>query len=136
MNKEEKLKAIAGLVKEQVKILNKIRSIATKNPPKRWQYSIVRAVKVVALSLELKKIELQKRIIISQPTPKHINGGLVNKGTVEETGDEFIITKSGMKIKASKIKELEHKMKIREGFSETCFTENEFIETIRGYHNK
>lgn len=79
MNKEEKLKAIEDINEKQKKIINKSISIAKMKPAKRVQTSIVRAMKVVALSIELKNLEVQKRIILSQPIPKYFEGGLKGK---------------------------------------------------------
>lgn len=67
---EEKIKAITELEKEQWELLKKSLKIAKLKDPKRWQTSIVRAIKIFNLTMQAKQIQSQKKMIASQPTPK------------------------------------------------------------------
>ena len=90
MTKEEKIKAITELEKEQWKLLKKSLKIAKLKAPKRWQTSIVRAMKIFTLTMQAKQIQAQKKMIASQPTPNFPKGGIVS---IKESGEEVILNK-------------------------------------------
>ena len=94
MTKEEKIKAISELEKEQHKLLKQSLKIAKMKPAKRWQTAIVRAMKVVGLSIRARQVQVQKKIIVDQPTPKFQKGGIMS---IKQTGNEVILNKQGSK---------------------------------------
>lgn len=97
MNKEEKIKAITDINEQQKKLLKKSISIAKMKPAKRWKTSAVRAMKVVALTIQVKNLEVQKRIVLSQPIPKFPKGGLhTGVASIQKTGEEIILNNPGV----------------------------------------
>lgn len=64
---DEKRKKLEVLFNEQLKLTKHIALIAKKSKCKRASTAICRALKVVSLIAQIRQIEVQKRIIASQP---------------------------------------------------------------------
>jgi hypothetical protein len=92
-DKEDKIKAIADINKQQALLLKKYLVIAKMKSPKRWQTSVVRVFKIFNLTMQAKQLEVQKRIILSQPIPKFPKGGFVSGYASVGTPCEEIIFK-------------------------------------------
>lgn len=80
MTKDQKIKEIKKLTRQQLSLMKKSIKIAGKPTPKRWQTSFDRACKIVAIAFQIRSLELQKSLVISTPTNKFKFGAVMPKG--------------------------------------------------------
>ncbi len=77
MDLEEKRAELEKLKKERSRIMKKIIALAKLSPPKRTSTAIKRAGKVVWLACQIRVLEQQAYLIMSQPIPRHGKGMVI-----------------------------------------------------------
>lgn len=92
MSIEEKKQAIAEIIVKQNNLLKESASIAKRKPTKSVLVAIKRADKIVSIAIKVRHLEIEKRIIASQPLKKFPDGGI---SFVQEVGAEAFINKNG-----------------------------------------
>lgn len=96
----QKKKEIEKIHRRQFRLIVRAAKIAGA-PYKRQSTLTKRMIKVVAITKQVRMLEMQKHMIIAQPIPRPIPsfvpGGVVHAGSaiVGEGGKEIIITKTG-----------------------------------------
>lgn len=92
----QKRKEIEKLAKQQVKLITKAAAMVSK-PSKYYKVNLRRLGKMLAITIQVRAIEMQKQMIIAQPIPNYVPGGVVPSGTaiVGEDGPELIISPNG-----------------------------------------
>lgn len=92
----DKRKELEKLCKQQIKLIVKAVKIAAK-PYKRQSTGLRRIGQSLTIFFQIKMIEAQKQIIIAQPIPNYVPGGVVPGGVtiVGESGPEQIILPDG-----------------------------------------
>lgn len=90
MSIEEKQKAIADIESDQEKLLAEIISISKKIEMKNIKSAINLAIKIVALGLQIRMLEGQKMVILSEPLPKYPLGSSDIAMIGDEKADEVI----------------------------------------------
>lgn len=96
----QKKKEIQKITKQQVRLITKAAAMVAK-PSKYYKVNLRRIGKMLAITMQVRALEMQKQMIIAQPLPRpipsFIPGGIVPGGVaiVGEGGKEIIITKTG-----------------------------------------
>jgi hypothetical protein len=92
----KKKKEIEKLTKQQIQLITKAAKIASK-PYKRQSTGLRRIAEAMKISFQVRMIEMQKHMIIAQPIPNFIPGGIVPSGMpiVGESSPEQIILPDG-----------------------------------------
>jgi hypothetical protein len=97
----QKKKEILKIAKQQVRLIKKAAALVSK-PSKRINVNLRRIGKMMAITMQIRALEMQKQMIIAQPAPKPapnlLPGGVMPEGpAVVGEGDrkEVIITSSG-----------------------------------------
>jgi hypothetical protein len=79
--------------------LSLIKQVAKMSalPAKRPAATLRRVGKLLAIDLQIRQLEMQKQMIIAQPIPNYIKGGMSSNSIaiVGEAGPELIITPNG-----------------------------------------
>lgn len=95
-----KKREIEKIAKQQVRLITKSAAMVAK-PSKYYKVNLRRIGKMLAIVMQVRALEMQKQIIISQPIrkpiPSFVPGGVVSGGpaVVGEGGKEIIVTKTG-----------------------------------------
>lgn len=67
---EEKKKAISDIESDQERLLAEIIAISKKLPKKSVNAAIASAIDMVTIGMQIRMLEAQKQVIMSQPMPK------------------------------------------------------------------
>jgi hypothetical protein len=94
VNKRKEIKKIA---KHQVRLIKKAVALIAK-PSKRMDVNLRRIGKMLAFAMHIRALEMQKQMIIAQPIPNYVPGGIA-PGSLAIVGEgerkELIITPNG-----------------------------------------
>jgi hypothetical protein len=94
--KKQKERELKKLMRKQLSLIKKVAKISIV-PAKRPSTTLCRVGKLLAIGLQIRQLEMQKQMIIAQPIPNYIKGGVSSSGIaiVGEAGLELIITPNG-----------------------------------------
>jgi hypothetical protein len=93
----QKRKELERLCKQQIRLITKALKIAAK-PCKRQSTALRRIGQSLAIGFQVRMIEAQKQMIMAQPIPNYVPGGVVPGGIAivgESDRKEIIITPDG-----------------------------------------
>jgi pyridoxal biosynthesis lyase PdxS len=92
----QKKKEIERLTKQQIRLITKAAAMVAK-PYKRQSTGLRRIGQSFTIFFQIRMIEAQKQMIIAQPIPNYVSGGVVSSGIaiVGESGPEQIILSDG-----------------------------------------
>lgn len=96
MTKDEKRTKVEAIYKEQLSYIKKSLAVAKLPEPKRPSTSMKRAFRVMAYTIHVRQLEVQKQMIIATPTGINFECGGV--AIVGEKEKEQIINKDGKAI--------------------------------------
>lgn len=85
---QEKKDKILAIEKRQKDLIKEITRIAKLKPAKRFSTNFSRASKVVAIEIEIRQLQMEKKLIASQPGPRFRSGGIT---FIQEKGTESFI---------------------------------------------
>lgn len=95
MTLKQKAKELNKIDRKIIRIMKESLAECKKPPAKRMATALKRCVKIVRIAIQTRMLEMQKRIIISQPTPKLPKGSDQTGGPamVGERGEEIVTSK-------------------------------------------
>lgn len=91
-----KRKEIEKIAKQQVRLITKAAAMVAKLS-RYYKVNLRRIGKMLAIAMQVRALEMQKQMIIAQPIPNYVPGGVVSGGlaVVGESGPELIVTNNG-----------------------------------------
>lgn len=91
-----KKKEIQKIAKQQMRLIIKAAAMVAK-PSKYYKVNLRRIGKMLAITMQVRALEMQKQMIIAQPIPNFASGisPLKRIATIGATGPELIITNTG-----------------------------------------
>jgi len=90
----QKKKELLKIAKQQMRLITKAAAMIAK-PSKYQAVNMRRLSKMIAMTMQVRALEMQKQMIIAQSIPK-INGFLPGgPAIIGESGRELIITNNG-----------------------------------------
>lgn len=92
MTLEQRKARIAEIQSQQLALLSRTIEIAKKLEKKSVKAAIDSAIAMVTLGLEIRMLEAEKQVILSQPLPRYPLPGRGNIVVVRADGTEFIDT--------------------------------------------
>lgn len=91
----QRRKEIEKISKRQFKLIKQSIAIA-QMPAKRWQTSLKRCARIIAIALAVRQLEMQKQLIAAQPIPKFPPGSFAEGGIIGESNQkEVVMLKDG-----------------------------------------
>ena len=93
----KKKKEIEKIAKQQERLIKKAAAIPPLTQSKRIDVNLRRLGKIIAIGFQIRALEMQKQMIIAQPIPSYVSGGIVpgNIAIAGESGPELIILPNG-----------------------------------------
>ncbi len=88
MTTEDKIKELNKIDKQIIKLLMQCAAECKKPAPKRTSTALKRCGMVIRITIQIRGLEMQKRLLASQPTPK-FKPGAYQTGTVGEMNHEL-----------------------------------------------